>query len=111
MEPETVEESEESESADHYAAAAPVIIKRQPVYRPVVAAAPRAAHGHHHYVDVDSYSSSDDEPNVTINIFNGNGAVQGFGTRLECQPREGECRPQCPEVIYNDQDNSLWFTW
>ena len=110
MEPEPVEESEESESADHYAAAAPVIIKRQPVYRPVVA--PRAAvHGHHHYVDVDSYSSSDDEPNVTINIFNGNGAVQGFGTRLECQPREGECRPQCPEVIYNDQDNSLWFTW
>jgi len=109
-EPEPVEESEESESADHYAAAAPVIIKRQPVYRPVVAGARQAALAHH-YVDVDSYSSSDDEPNVTINIFNGNGAVQGFGTRLECQPREGECRPQCPEVIYNDQDNSLWFTW
>ena len=106
--PEPVEESEESESADHYAAAAPVIVKRQPVYRPVVAS--RAALAHH-YVDVDSYSSSDDEPNVTINIFNGNGAVQGFGTRVECQPREGECRPQCPEVIYNDQDNSLWFTW
>ena len=70
--PEPVEESEESESADHYAAAAPVIVKRQPVYRPVVA--PRAALAHH-YHDVDSYSSSDDEPNVTINIFNGNGAV------------------------------------
>ena len=88
---------------------------------PVAAYRPAAIHPaayHHHPVVapvapvlVHDHDSSDDEPNVTINIYNGNGATMGFGGRLECEPRVGECRPQCPEVVYNEYDNSLWFTW
>ena len=83
---------------------APVAAYRPVAYHhPVVApVAPVLVHDH---------DSSDDEPNVTINIYNGNGATMGFGGRLECEPRVGECRPQCPEVVYNEFDNSLWFTW
>ena len=93
------------------------------VYRPEhalvahSAAYPRPAYHHHPVVApiapvlVHDHDSSDDEPNVTINIYNGNGATMGFGANLECVPRVGECRPQCPEVVYNEYDNSLWFTW
>ena len=94
------------------------------VYRPEhalvahSAAYRRPAAYHHHPVVapvapvlVHDHDSSDDEPNVTINIYNGNGATMGFGANLECVPRVGECRPQCPEVVYNEYDNSLWFTW
>ena len=86
-----------------------VVAPPKPVYRPepvradpVVVNPVQIIHDH---------DSSDDEPNVTINIFNGNGATMGFGGNLECEPRQGECRPQCPEVVYNEYDNSLWFTW
>merc|ERR1712151_879693 len=57
----------------------------------------------------DSHSSND----VEINIYNGVGGstVMGFGNGDQCIPREGECRPQCPEVVYNAYDNSVHFTW
>lgn len=36
----------------------------------------------------------------------------GFNSgNVDCAPREGECRPQCAEVVYNEYDNSVHFTW
>ena len=54
--------------------------------------------------DYDSHSSdSNSSHDVEINIYNGVGGstVMGFGNGDQCIPREGECRPQCPEVVYN----------
>ena len=111
VEPESVAPVVEPEPAP---APPRVVATRVPsIYRPEpVRIAPRAYH-HHPVVPVlvHDHDSSDDEPNVTINIYNGNGATMGFGANLECVPRVGECRPQCPEVVYNEYDNSLWFTW
>ena len=57
----------------------------------------------HHVHDDDhhsSYSSHDGDNDITINIFNGvgGGTNLGFNGHIDCAPRAGECRPQCPEV-------------
>ena len=58
----------------------------------------------HDHIDVhsdhSSHYGSDDSNDVVINIFNGVGGntVYGFNGHIDCAPRQGECRPQCPEV-------------
>jgi hypothetical protein len=58
-------------------------------------------------------SSCSGSNDVEINIYNGVGGntVMGVRANVECAPREGECRPQCPEVVFNGYDNSVHFTW
>lgn len=53
-------------------------------------------HDDHH----SSHDSHDGDNDVTINIFNGvgGGTNIGFKGHVDCAPRVGECRPQCPEV-------------
>jgi hypothetical protein len=65
-----------------------------------------------HY-DYDSHSDDSSDHDVEINIYNGVGGstVMGFGGSDQCIAREGECRPQCPEVVYNKYDNTVHFTW
>ena len=63
-------------------------------------AAPVQVHHDDHTSHYSSHDSHDGDNDVTINIFNGVGGntVMGFNGHIDCAPREGECRPQCPEV-------------
>jgi hypothetical protein len=68
----------------------------------------------HVHDSVSSHSSSHSGADVEINIYNGVGGntVMGFGGgNVDCAPRTGECRPQCPEVVFNAIDDSVHFVW
>jgi hypothetical protein len=68
----------------------------------------------HHHDSVSSHGSSSSGPDVEINIYNGVGGntVMGFGGgNVDCAPRTGECRPQCPEVVFSAIDDSVHFLW
>ena len=72
---------------------------RPPAPTHTTAAAPQPAYVSPPVVD-DGHSDGDSSCDVEINIYNGVGGntVLGLGGSIECAPREGECRPQCPEV-------------
>jgi hypothetical protein len=69
---------------------------------------------HHDSVSSHDSHSSSSHADVEINIYNGVGGntVMGFGGgNVDCAPRTGECRPQCPEVVFNAIDDSVHFVW
>ena len=94
----------ESESRDHHVHTHYDHVKP---YRP-----PASHHTHDHapdkparvsppvVVNPDGDDNEGSGAEVEINIYNGVGGstVLGLGGSIDCAPREGECRPQCPEV-------------